>query len=744
LPISAAVARRSAMVAMAVALCAAPSVVRGQAPAVEVLSVTFEGNEVFPRDSLARAIYTRPTRCGSLVMAPVCLLGWGKERQYLARREFPRDQLRLQVWYQRRGFREAVVDTATVVTGEGVRVHFTIREGEPVVVSSLSFEGTEELEIPGLLDDLPMEEGTPLDYLAMAGVTNILEARMRDEGYAQARVLRRSFIPSEEPHRAEVAFTLVPGVRARYGDIVIEGNQNLSTSTILRTVQFRTGDPYRQSEILEAQSRLYGLELLRRASVVPDLGAETDSIVPVTVSVDEGDLRRMRMGVGLTSSECFDAEWRWVSRNFLGGGRRMEVRGRVANILTPQFHDILCPDGGTDEFADLHWLASGDFTQPWIFSTRNTFNASLFAERQSIPDVFVRHARGLNLTITRSVGPRAVLTLGYRPELSRLEAADVLFCTSFLLCRPDDLDALRESKWLSPFLLSYVRTETNDLLNPTSGYTLAAGVEHAGGWTGSDFRYDRVTAEARRYDVVVPGKALAMRARVGWVGSGEFDQLIGGGGSSGFIHPQKRFFAGGASSVRGFGQNRLGPKVVTVSVQELLAGGGTAPGCTPESVVDLSCDAGFLGDTTLVTPHPTGGTRVLEANLELRLSLGERFQGVTFTDVGQVWGRGEDVSLGTLEATPGVGMRYLSPIGPVRVDLAYRFSGAREAPVVTTRIRPFAPGVDSEGARLVFDGRPVDFVATDTLTVLTDPILHGAPTTIWSRFRLHLSIGQAF
>ena len=81
-------------------------------------------------------------------------------------------------------------------------------------------------------------------------------------------------------------------------------------------------------------------------------------------------------------------------------------------------------------------------------------------------------------------------------------------------------------------------------------------------------------------------------------------------------------------------------------------------------------------DEGVFTPQPTGGTRVLEANVEFRFPITRQaFEGVAFLDLGQVWSEGEKVALGDLEWTPGWGVRYYSPIGPVRLDVAHRSSG---------------------------------------------------------------------
>jgi hypothetical protein len=190
--------------------------------------------------------------------------------------------------------------------------------------------------------------------------------------------------------------------------------------------------------------------------------------------------------------------------------------------------------------------------------------------------------------LSRSVAQRTVLTGFYRPELSELNAKDVLFCSGFLVCDPKDINALEGANWLSPVGLAFTRDRSDDILNPRSGYRLLLDVEHAASWTASDFRYDRVIAEASRY--MSAGRVVfATRARGGWVGSGGFQGLVGQVTDTvGLVHPQKRFYTGGANSVRGFAQSRLGPRVLLADPLTLVSIGACGrEDLTPENAI---CD----------------------------------------------------------------------------------------------------------------------------------------------------------
>jgi outer membrane protein assembly factor BamA len=215
------------------------------------------------------------------------------------------------------------------------------------------------------------------------------------------------------------------------------------------------------------------------------------------------------------------------------------------------------------------------------------------------------------------------------------------------------------------------------------------------------------------------------------------------------LHPTRRFFAGGPNSVRGYAQFRLGPKLLTADpVSQLLApadSGGA--GCSPQEVNAGTCDSTPLEtrDPNAFRVQPVGGAAVFEGNLEVRFPLfRDVVRGVAFADVGQVWPEVEKFSLGNLVLTPGFGVRYFSPIGPIRVDIGYNASGPEDVRVVTSTVK-YCP-TDPEVCEPIVAGTVYDrrfLFATDTLRA--QPGISWNPrTSFWNRLQLHFSIGQAF
>ena len=178
------------------------------------------------------------------------------------------------------------------------------------------------------------------------------------------------------------------------------------------------------------------------------------------------------------------------------------------------------------------------------------------------------------------------------------------------------------------------------------------------------------------------------------------------------IHQRKRFFAGGAESVRGFGANLLGPTVLVVDA---------ADDC-PDQDLDSCVDE---LNATAFDERPSGGNAVLEGSLELRTEIADRWTMVGFVDVGQVW-----LSLGNRQdvvATPGVGVRFRSPIGPLRLDLGYDPSGPSDLPVVA-----------------VLEGGDIQEL---NRTVRFDPFTYDDPSLLLEfarQLQVQISIGEAF
>ncbi len=742
-------ARAAAALAGMALLAARPCGARAQeAPptGAEVVEVRFAGARAFSPDVLQGAIATTPSSCKSPALFFLCWAGIAVDRQLYDPVTVRADALRLRLFYYQRGYRAAKIEASARRVGEDASVAFRIDEGRPTLVEDVLMAGADPGLEAALSRDLPMAAGRPFSLVGYQAERDSLEARLRNRGYAHAAALAGYRIASDSPYVAHVRYDLVPGALARIDQIRVIGAKRVSPAVVRRMLTFKRGDLYSVREILRSQRNLFGLQVFRHAEITPDLDSPVDSLVPIQVQVNEGDIHRVRFGAGMNTADCVNAEGRWTSRNFLGGARRLELRGQIANVLAGALDPVPCYDTGAGIYRKLAGAVTADFTQPWFFSPLNSMSAGLFVERRTVPQVFVRTARGGYVSLSRSLGVGTSVSVGFRPEVTELQAeGDLLFCTNFTICEQKDIQVLESPHWLAPLTLSWARDRSNALFAPTHGSVLRFDGELAGAMTGSDFSYARLAAELSEYRSLGSGVVLAARLRPGWARSLGEPPEAGGLG----LHPQKRFFAGGPNSVRGYAQYRLGPKVLTADAARMLAApdslGGA--GCSAQQINDRSCDPGALPASSFDV-HPVGGAALLEGNVELRVPLWwDNVRAATFLDFGQVWPQASQARLRGLALTPGIGVRYFSAIGPIRIDVGYNGSAAERLPVLTTEVCAYVsaeqPCAPIEVGRSYAPGELRD-VPNGQLRALDTNVLWQPRGSLLSRLQLQFSIGQAF
>lgn len=737
----------------AAAVCAADPGIAASAFAQEpepvVARVEIAGNAAFEEAEIRRAIATEASRCKSVLAAPLCWLGFDalRDERPFDPNELQLDVARIKLFYWRRGYREAEVDTLVGRRDREVDVTFRIREREPVRVRTFALTGLAGIvrDTAGLRRRLALQVGEPFSVVAVEASRSQIEQELRNRGYAYAQALLDAFIPREDPRSAEVTLHVEPGPLSRIGQIRVVGTREVEPRVVRRLLTFRSGDLYRERAIHESQRRLYSVELFQYADIVPQL-EDGDSIVEVAVRVNEGRIRAVREGIGLSTSDCLQAEASWAHRNFLGGARRLEVSAGLSNLLTPSLAGRFpCTQAGdtlnrSSPFNKVNWIGRVGFHEPWFFSSRNSLRLGLFAQRQSLPLIYARVTYGGDITLERRIASRTPLTLAYRTERDSLDAgsASVFFCANFGFCLPQDVRELAEPRWLSWVSIGLTRDRTDAIFNPTRGYVAHVEVEHASRFTHSDYAYSRAWADVSAFTSLAGG-VLAVRARPGWVrpiGRGiELGELEAAAVGPDIVHPLKRFYAGGANTVRGFGQNLLGPLALLLPRLDTLALGCSHAAIDLVAGVWRECHAGRLPAEGF-QPRPVGGTVSLVGNVEFRFPLfGSKWSGAPFVDFGAVWRDEQEFEaslssglLNDLVWTPGFGIRYLSPVGPLRMDIGYNTIGARMYPVVTQVDLP-------AGTQVVQLEQPYRY----------DPFHDPSGfQEFLNRLQIHFSLGQAF
>jgi outer membrane protein assembly complex protein YaeT len=565
-----------------------------------------------------------------LATAESARLPWG-EKQFFERAQFEADLKRIVAFYKDRGYPDARVRSFDVqLSGDqkSVRITADIEEGEPIRVERVVLAGFDVLPEDhrrALEANLPLKAGEPLDSAILQASRELALDELRDHGYPSPKVGVEEAAGSSERLRT-VTYEADPGRIAYVGPVEINGEMSVNEDVVRRHLTFRPGQLFEQSRLRESQRRLYTLELFNFVNVEAVSGASADTAVqgadadriPIRVTITEGKHRKVNFGAGYGSEEKVRGEVDWRHVNFFGGARTAGVfaryssldRGVRLNLKQPYFFSPRYSLG----LSGQSWFSD----EPAYKLTTTGGRATIAREfsRGRTPVVGARQATSLALTYANewedySISDAALQDLSFRDELIAL-GLDPRFGTG--------------RGQLSALMLDASRNTTENLLDAKSGYVASVHLEKAGQWLGGDYDYNEVSAEGRFYQSLGGRVVLAVRGRAGSIeASGSEEELVP------FF---KRYFLGGATNLRGWGRYEVSP----------LSGSGL----------------------------PIGGHSFLNFSTELRIPIVGKLGGVLFVDGGNVWTNPWDINLNDLWYDAGPGLRYNTPIGPVRLDVGFQ------------------------------------------------------------------------
>lgn len=653
----------------------------------EVRSVTFRGELVVPEDSLRSVVTTRPSRCRIAGILPFCIGGFGDEEYALDLGVLSRDVARIQLAHRDAGYygTRVLPQVDPAVGKEGVDVTFRIEPGDLTTLVSLEVAGVEAVvdDTARLMRRLPLEVGEPFRRIDFLASVDTVRNTLLNEGHAYAQVLRNYEIDTIADV-ARVRLEAAPGPLVTVDSIIFSGNYRLDSETLRRQMAVQTGDRLRAADLVRSQRNLFELELVRfaavevapeRLQVTPDSAElDRDSIgSTILVRIIEAPRYAAEIALGYGSRDCGRLEGTHLDRNFLGGARRLELAALVAKI------GVGDPVGGLEKSAcsafdpdqrftpedslianQLNWRLAANFLQPRLFGTQTSVVLGAFTERISELDLYVRDATGGEVGVVRQVLPQTLASVSFEVQRGRTRASDYFFCIAFEVCSQEDIALLEESRWSNSVTLGLTQSRVRLDPFPSGGHSFRTGVDYASALLGSDDEYLRLSADAIVHRELRDDVVLSLRMAGGTFLTGVLTT------DRGYIPPERRFYGGGPTGVRGFRFNELGPTVYIARPRRAQ-------------------DGGFDVDTIRSS---TGGTRALLASAEVTFPLraGPQFlrnaRYAAFIDAGQVWESRDSLALrAPLRFTPGIGIRYASPVGPFRLDLAYNPYGAVPGPL---------------------------------------------------------------
>lgn len=653
---------------------------------------------------------------GLATAAPRTLFWIERERDVYDSNLVARDLERIERYYRAQGYYDVKVVAARVeqVGEREVEIEVRVTPGPRVTVRSVQSDAAAVLE---LASDVAFRyqavpkprQGAPFtEALLDAYKTNLLST-LKEAGYPYAQV-RVTASVDLNAHAADIVTAMKPGKRARFGEIRVVGLRQIPENKVRAALDLKPGTPYSEADQLDAQQALIAMELFTRVEVTPDLSDPTAEEVPIIVSVQEDQLRKLTLGGG-TILDALKFQMRvstgWEHKNFLGGARKFSVEGKLGVDLFPMRLENLksLTNGPTNYFlvAESKVLLE----QPSIFNGRTKGSIEASFKREPLLYSLEQDANPKEEVVVGFNKPKGTLGLErsfFRERIVILPSYNVEARVPFAYQRPqscsEDNACMKglETVWVSyPRLTSIFQTLPGDLqklLPGSSGkddkrdfaISFRNTVEIAGlnlggrrllGGSVSDVKIEPelrvffpVWGSKLNREQKVGNLILASRFKLGFLFAADYgeslrtDAVARGAEPSGAVTSDQQkllsraFYSGGALSNRGYAQNAIGPH-------------GPIGFLLPAQI-NCTLDSNFNSSSCI---RPLGGFTLWEASLELRFAGFYPLTLVGFVDSSDV-----TRDLGTLQfkyphISVGPGVRYESPVGAIRLDVGIRVPG---------------------------------------------------------------------
>ncbi len=536
-----------------------------------------------------------------------------------------------------------------------VAVSILVTEGPRTMVGAVRFEGNASLDDRELRPLMGLQTGAPYFDAQLRRDVGTIEREYANRGYRSATVQVQPQFAADRA-QADLVVMVNEGPRVFVDHVLISGNVRTSTETIERELQLKPGDPLGLEAEYESQRRLSALQLFRRAPQLTELkhGDETrrdllvtvEEAAPTTLGYGGGVEGRSRVAPSAVEGAPAEQTFEFAPRAFVDLGRRnLFGKNRSLNFFASV---SLHPQGLeestiTDRFTEYRVL--GTFREPRLFNTEmvGLLNATV---EQQIRSSFSFWRRSATAQASRRVTRAVTASGGYQLQHTKLLDD---------LVSPEDqplIDRFFAEERLSSVFMQWSYDKRDEPLDATRGDYLSENVQLASRVLGSTagFIKSYTTVQSFRPIPHMGGSVFAAQARLG-VARGFARVTVAGEDLVTDLPKPERFFAGGDTTVRGFALDTLGiPQSPDSS---------PAPGADPTATLDA---AGL----------PIGGNGETIFNVELRGPVRKGLQGIGFVDTGNVFARAGQIDIALLRTAVGFGIRYKSPVGPIRFDLGFK------------------------------------------------------------------------
>ncbi len=467
-----------------------------------------------------------------------------------------------------------------------VPVTITIRPGQKFTLGDIRLKG----DAAGMASaDFGLISGGDAGSGAVLKAEARLVKALKDEGRPLAKVTDREVVADHDNGRLDVTLTVEAGPVAGIGQTTVEGTEAVDREFTEYMTGLKRGERYSPKQIEDARDRLLGLEVFNSVSLKEGDKLDADGNIPIGVEVSERKPRYFGVGGTFSNTEGLGLEGYWGHRNLFGRAEKLRIEGKISGI-------------GANALGELNYNAGIMFEKPGVVGSASKFFANLKTVYEH-PDAYDRFSTkggmGLSYELDKRQTVSAEVSLDYSKITDSFGKHDYL---------------------IASVPLQYVFDNRDNKLNPKSGFRLLAYAEPSYDLlNGATFV--KLRGEGSAYQAIDTGGRFVLAGRVA-LGS-----IVGAGLQD--VPADRRFYAGGGGSVRGYAYQGIGPKDIN--------------------------------------GKPTGGLSYFETSAEMRIGITDTIGIVPFIDAGTVSTQ-QFPDFSNVKVGAGVGLRYITPFGPLRID----------------------------------------------------------------------------
>ena len=515
--------------------------------------------------------------------------------------------------YKRNGFLNVRIDEFEKnisIDEQKVNLVVNIDEGTQTLLNSIDVSGNTVFNSSDLLDLENIDTGKPLDGFRLENLISRIITRYRNHGYLYVQVEDR-FYYTESDSLAELYLDITEGVQVRAGKITIKGNDKVKTSVISSGLEIKSGEILTEDKVTRSKNNLYRIGVFRTVRHELIGLEEQKEVLDVVITVEEGEFRTFGLGGGIGDVDGLRA-------SVEAGHHNLFNRALALYALTQGTYQVF------EEQPAYKYSSSNSLTlrKPYFLRARIDASSSLLFEQYK----YTNHEEqilGANVLLRNMVTTLREYSLLFEINQRNIYNVDTVSADQSVL----DNRGRRVTNLISPQAMF---DERDDRFNPERGYMLFLRASLAGGpFLLGSINYYQFSVETSWLYPLIKKKyqpsplVAALRIKTG---------IIKEFGGTASVPPSVAFNIGGSKSLRGYSETSIGP----------------------------------LNDRDLP------GNYLFLTNFELRGMIWGNFGAVAFMDAGNVFRDIYFDSRFRLLVTAGLGLRYRTPVGPVRIDVGFK------------------------------------------------------------------------